>query len=288
MNSIKKTIIGLVVLAATACQTTQANKSAVETNHLTVETFTANEAGFLVNSHLIQGQKDAILVDAQFTRSQARKVSEMVRRSGKNLKQIYITHAHPDHYLGLEILTRDFPTAKVVASAEVIAEIKSTAPAKIEYWKKLYGEDLAETFVLPQPVNAAFLELEGERIELVNLLPGESEHSTVLYIPSMQTMLTGDMAYNQVHLWLAEDRPESWLKNLTEVRKVGEIANVLPGHGAKGNGELLDANEAYIEKFLAITSKAKNKEQAVAELKASFPTYQLPIIAELSVAARIK
>lgn len=285
MKTLNQIAIASMVVLAIACQTTKAQKAV---KPLEIQTFTSNEAGFLVNSHLIKGETESLLVDAQFTRSQAKKVVELVKKSNTKLTQIFITHGHPDHYLGLEIIKQAFPNAKIVAAQGTIDDIKKTAQGKIDYWKKLYGEDLADTFTVPALVGSNHLEVDGQEVELVDLLPGESENATILYVPSAKALLTGDMAYTNVHLWLAEDRPESWLKNIDLAKKIGTVVSVLPGHGENGTAGLLDINAKYIETFLKVTKSAKTKEAAIAQMKKLYPNYRLPIILELSVGARMK
>ena len=58
------------------------------------------EAIFAVSSTLVQGKKEAVLIDAQFSAADARKVVEMIRKSGKKLTTIYISHSDPDYYFG--------------------------------------------------------------------------------------------------------------------------------------------------------------------------------------------
>lgn len=128
----------------------------------------------------------------------------------------------------------------------------------------------------------------GQEIELIELLPGESETATLLYVPSAKTLITGDMAYNRVHLWLVEDRPESWLKNLSLAEKVGAIQKVLPGHGEAGGESLLQRNREYIEAFLRVVKNSKNKEAAIAKMKKRYPDDRLPVILELSVGTKLK
>lgn len=255
---------------------------------LSVKTHVAGEAGFLVTSHLVEGTTDAILIDAQFTRSEAKKVADLVKKSKKNLKAIYITHGHPDHYFGLEVLTKEFPKAEVVASKEVIDEIKATAQGKIDYWKKIYKDDLTDTFVTPSVLDESKLTLDGEKLVIRTLAEGgESEHPTVVYIPSIETLIAGDLLYNNVHLWLAENRPEGWLKNLEEAKTVGKISNVLPGHGEPGGVELFKTNATYIQDFQGATGKGATRQAAIATMLKKYPKYRLAIILETSVGTRL-
>jgi len=280
-------VSGLTALAISqiGCQTTAARAYA---STLTIQSHTASDSGFDVNSHLIMGAKEAILVDAQFTRSEAKKVAEMVKQSGRSLKTIFITHGHPDHYLGLEILTKEFPSAQVLATPEVIKDIQQTAQGKLSYWKPIYKDDLADGFILPTALKSNFLDLEGEKIQVIKLGPGESENATVLYIPSLQTLVSGDVVYSSVHLWLAEDRPEGWLKNLEKLSSLGPIQMILPGHGPTGDKALISANASYIQNFMGLTKGDLKKDVAISKLEALYPDFKLPVIAELSVGARLK
>ena len=47
---------------------------------------------------LIYGARDAVLVDTLLTVDHNRALAEWVRKSGKNLTTIYITHGHGDHF----------------------------------------------------------------------------------------------------------------------------------------------------------------------------------------------
>ena len=54
-----------------------------------------------VSATLISGERDAVLVDALLTVSQANDLAEWIAATGKNLTAVYITHGHGDHWFGL-------------------------------------------------------------------------------------------------------------------------------------------------------------------------------------------
>src|SRR5271163_2174372 len=60
--------------------------------------------GYDVNSTMISGEKDMLVIDPQFTLSEAHRLAAEILESKKNLTTIYITHPHPDHLFGLAVL----------------------------------------------------------------------------------------------------------------------------------------------------------------------------------------
>lgn len=250
-----------------------------------IQVFTAGAAGFHATSTLITGEKDAVLVDAQFTRAEAHRLAAEILDSGKELKTIVITHAHPDHAFGLEIILKQFPNAKAVALPEVVAEIQKIAPGKLSYWKPIYGQNLADGFTVPEALKGS-IDLEGNEIKLVRLAEGESESAAAVYVPAAKTLIAGDAAFDGVHLWLAEGRPEQWLKNLETLKKVGPVDQVVPGHKRPGTPaaglSLLDRNAAYIKDFVTIKAAATSPADALAKISAKYPDFALPIIADIA------
>src|SRR5919204_6345797 len=76
---------------------------------LALQTFAARPEAFAVTSTLVTGATDAVLIDAQFSLAEARRLVESIQRSGKRLTTVYVTHAHPDHYFGLGEGLHAFP-----------------------------------------------------------------------------------------------------------------------------------------------------------------------------------
>ena len=58
---------------------------------------------FPVTSVLASGEKDAILFDAQFSVKDGEALVDMIKKSNKDLKMVYITAGDPDYYFGLQL-----------------------------------------------------------------------------------------------------------------------------------------------------------------------------------------
>src|SRR3954453_4261894 len=72
---------------------------------------------------LITGEREALLVDAGFTRADGHRLVAKVLDSGKTLRTVFVSHADPDYYWGAEVLADAFPHAKLVATPPVIEAI---------------------------------------------------------------------------------------------------------------------------------------------------------------------
>ena len=106
----------LLAAAALSLVTLAAAAPAHAETKLTATVHTASPGGFLVNSTLIAGDKEAVLIDAQFSLADAHRLIGAILESKKTLTTVYITHSHPDHYFGLVAIRQAFPKAKLVAT----------------------------------------------------------------------------------------------------------------------------------------------------------------------------
>jgi glyoxylase-like metal-dependent hydrolase (beta-lactamase superfamily II) len=296
MKKLMKSLMGLslVAMQAMAVSACSSGSSSVDENSgsgpLALEVFTADEASLDVTSAVISGEREAILVDAQFTRSQAKLLSDKIAESGKELTTIYITHAHPDHSFGLEVVHQRFPGARIIARAAVVDEMKAAGPAKIEQWKPVFNDDLTDTLVDIAPYDGDTLTLEGHEVRILGPLQGDTEHVFPVYVPELKAVIAGDAVYNGVHVWLAEtgsEQRKAWvetMKTLAALRP--EI--VVAGHK---NPELADGPEAieqtsaYIEEYDRVVAESASAEEAEQKMLAKYGALGLPLVLKLSTQA---
>lgn len=222
------------------------------------ELFTSDEAGLLVDSVVILGERSAVLVDAQFTASSATLLADMIVATGRRLESILITHKHPDHLMGLAILLDRLPGARACAQADVQAVIAQVAGAQ---HREIAGGAPAGLFAdrvaIPEVLTADHLLLDGERIEVLPLMAGDTALITPVHIPVLDTLIASDIASVDAHLWMAEvattDGLDLWRASVAALRAIG-AGVVIPGHrkpGSASDPSVFDATLAYLDHWEA-------------------------------------
>ncbi|OED36144.1 hypothetical protein AB833_28390 [Chromatiales bacterium (ex Bugula neritina AB1)] len=259
-----------VVLLAASLGTKAACASALQ-----VQSFAGSLAGFHSNSHFIISDGKALMVDAQFNTSDAKGASRFLAERGIELERILITHSHPDHYYGLEHFGKEYPELTILAGEKTAEAIAGS----LKQWSKnaevpaAWKQSVSTLAV--NPVGYGELELNASRIVYASWSGLESVENTVLYIPSLEALFTGDLVSNGFHLWLAEDRIENWLAAIEKLYAFGTVKTIYPGHGPNGDTTLIEKAVQYINHFVEITGTAESPEVAIAKMLALYPDYQL-------------
>ena len=251
--------------------------AAVFAGPLSYKVFTGSPAGFNVTSTLIEGEKDAILVDAQFTLADAHRLAAMILESKKNLTTIYVTHAHPDHYWGLTVLRHAFPNARMVALPDTGADINASVDKKIKQWKPMYGANVPDKPLVPEVMRGTVLELEGEKIELIGDLQGDTEHNSIVWVPSLKLAIAGDIVYNEAHVWMLEaptkEARAAWIKSLDRIEAM-QPTLVVAGHKAPNAPDSPAAvrhTREYVKAFDALLAEGASAAEIKARMNAAYP-----------------
>jgi glyoxylase-like metal-dependent hydrolase (beta-lactamase superfamily II) len=260
---------------------------------LTLEVVTASEEGFLVTSTIVKGEKDAVLIDAQFTLADAKKVADAVAATGKNLTTVFVTHSHPDHYFGFSAIKERFPNARLLALPQTIMDIEKTWEAKVKQWKPQYKDAITSKPVIPEALATSFIDLEGQKLEVVGAQQGDSADNSYVWIPSLKTVITGDIVYDSVFPWTAETTPEArkaWSGTLDKLSAL-KPEQVVPGHqkaDKKLNPESITFTKNYLTAFDEALSVSKTPAELQGKMKAKYPDSALEVIVKIGSEAAFK
>ena len=259
-----------------------------------MKVFTSPDDNFWVNSTIIEGAHEVMLVDAQLTRTSAEKVLQQIRDTEKPLSLIYLTHEHADHFLGLEVFREAYPGARIIANSAVVDRINQAYPEKIEKWKKILGAGATSRVVAISKYDADSIEFEHSRIEILRKVRGDTDENTMLWLPEQRALIAGDTVFNDMHVYTAEtdsNARKDWLNTLRKIREL-KPSVVIPGHSKVGAA--LDATTAvdFTAKYLLVfeeeLKKAKDPESLVKAMKDDFPSADLILALERGSRANVR
>jgi glyoxylase-like metal-dependent hydrolase (beta-lactamase superfamily II) len=260
---------------------------------LQVQVLTASPEGFLVNATLVSGRRDAVLFDAAFTRADAQRIADTIKASGKNLTTVYVTHDHPDHYFGLEVIKQAFPDARFLGLLGTVASIERKWKEEVEQWAPLYHDAITSDPILPRALEGSSIELEGHALEIVGPVRGDSEFNSFISIPSLGTVIAGDVVFSGVYVWTAgtdEDARRRWVGTLERIAAL-EPTVVVPGHQDPALGTTpasLTFTKEYLAAFEEELANSTTPEELQEKVKARYPDLALDVILKIGSKAALK
>lgn len=242
---------------------------------LTMEVYNPGEKSvFPVSSEIVSGEKEVVLIDAQFQGNDAEQLIEKIKATGKTLTTVYISHSDPDFYFGLDKIKAAFPQAKIVATPETIAAINASKDGKLAYWGPILKENAPQSVVVPQPLQGNSFMVDGQKIEV----KGPTSDRTYVWIPALKAVVGGvPVAGNNIHLWLADTQtPQSradWQQTLESIKALKPKV-VVPGHFLPGAPQTLESvtfTQNYLTTLEKALPKAKDSAQLIAVMKKQYP-----------------
>jgi glyoxylase-like metal-dependent hydrolase (beta-lactamase superfamily II) len=247
-----------------------------KTASLSIERFASSEAGAWSNAYLVSSGSEAVLFDVSMLHSDAARLAELVRTSGKTLKAVMISHAHPDHFMGLDVIKDRFPDTRIVSTGNVVADVKADGPWMFSMLHDKLGEEAPTRLVVPDVLEEPALFIEGTKLEVVEFGECESKHIAAVYIEASKALLSADLVYNHAHLYLQERHLQSWLARLDELEAFAKdrVATIYPGHGEAASLELIAQTRAYLSDFAEAT-KTGNANTAEQYMLSRYPDYHV-------------
>ncbi|WP_120430914.1 MBL fold metallo-hydrolase [Acinetobacter baylyi] len=264
--NVKPYALAFTILAASSTSFAQ---------ELKIQNFLAKPEHFGVTSTLIEGDKEVLLVNAQFSKSEALRIAADILDSGKSLKTIFVSYGDPDFYFGLDVFKQYFPNVQIIATPETVKHIQDTQALKVAYWGPQMGANAPSRIIVPQAYTAKNLKLENENIEIKG-----NKELTYLWIPSAKAVVGGIPVSSGIHLWMADtpttkDRNEV-IQTLENIKSLNPKV-VVPAHMKSGAAEGLDAinfSINYLKQYEKAVKNTQNASELTQLMRTKYPKLQ--------------
>ena len=237
-----------------------------------VETMTciSNDYGFAVCSFAVLGEKEALVVDTQWTRSNAYRVIAELCDADKECTTLVLSHAHPDHYFHAAIFKQAFPNVKIYAVDDDIETIHRELQGKIDFWEPEPGmgshnlprQDI-DFEILPlasEPSSFRKGALQGSvycedtEVQIIHHIWGDLKYNAMIWVPDLKVLYGSDMLFSNAHPFTCEITKlgrKMWIEDIRRFRDEYDWDLVIPGHAKWGelfDGRAFDFTIEYLEK----------------------------------------
>jgi glyoxylase-like metal-dependent hydrolase (beta-lactamase superfamily II) len=242
----------------------------VKTKKINIYTVAAPPQMFTNTTHVIELPHELIVVDGQFYAPYAQQVKKLTDSLNKPVARFYISHDHPDHYLGFGDA---FPNTAVYALEETKEAIDKAGQQVLEQRQKQFGGIIAKSLNKPSHIQKTGKEvIDGVTFIFEKSLNNEDAVSMVIKIPEVKTNILQDIVYNKTHSFISGSTV-GWRKAIQKEEAQKQYSLILPGHGNPSDRSIFETNLKYLDFVDKTLSESKSKEEYKAKLLAQYPDY---------------
>ncbi|KAI9647881.1 hypothetical protein NHQ30_004269 [Ciborinia camelliae] len=231
---------------------------------------------------LLHGQSTAVLIDAPVNIETSFALADWISQiiGNKTLTHIYITHGHGDHFFGIPVLQQRFPGVVAVATQRTIAHVAEQLSYGefVEFWSAAFPNQIPsqnET-IQPLPSNGKFY-LENHLLQAVEVGQSDTYNTTVLHVPSLDLVVTGDAVYGECFQYLVEtNTPElraEWIRAVDKIERL-QPKIVVPSHKQIWDGygtDHFEKTRQYIKDWGNLIEVATSAEDLKERITALYP-----------------
>lgn len=211
------------------------------------------------NSYWLESDEGIVLIDAQLLIEDAKLWAIMLKSTGKPIKGAIITHAHPDHFGGLNTLRKElgyFPIYTSKGTADTFEKMKEQATS---FSQSLFGKRYDPVQIKPDHLinHKGDITLAGIKFIIEDIGPGESMNATLIYQPDQKVLFSGDATMHHGHVFTGEGRSEEFLRQLHYIKNnYNDASYIYAGHGDPARISHIDMQISYIYFVQEVAKKA--------------------------------
>jgi glyoxylase-like metal-dependent hydrolase (beta-lactamase superfamily II) len=240
--------------------------------------------GLQVNTQIIEGPNAVVIFDGQLLLPYADEVASYVQTIGKPVDRIILSHAHTDHWGGLQVLTERFPDVRMFALDGVADQIRAGGPARLDRLRRNYGDKAAAKVTIPtETITEGLQRIDGVTYDFKRFVDAESDLQLAALLPEQKVLMAFDLVYSpKQHAFTGGNHFDQWIIILETLKALQGYDTIIIGHDTPVDRSAIDSTMTYVRRAKAIHSVSTDAKTYSESLKAAFPDLQLAGFVDLS------
>src|SRR5712671_3413715 len=240
--------------------------------------------GLRVNTQVIEGPNAVVIFDGQFLLPYADEVASYVQTLGKPIDRIILSHAHTDHWGGLQILTERFPDVRVFALDGVADQIRASGPARLDRLRRNYGDKAAAKITVPtETITEGLQRIDGVTYDFKRFVDAESDLQLAALLPEQKVLMAFDLVFSpNEHAFTVVDHFDHWMIVLERLKVLQGYDMITIGHDTPVHRSAIDSTITYIKRAKEIHAVSADAKTYSESLKAAFPDRRLASMVDFS------
>src|SRR6202047_3391129 len=232
--------------------------------------------GFRVNTQMIEGPTAIVIFDGQLLLPYAGEVASYVQTLGKPVDRIILSHAHTDHWAGLQVLTERFADARVFALDGGAAQLRARGQARLDSFRPIYGDRIATKVTVPtETIIEGLQRIDGITYDFKRFVDAESDLQLAALLPEQKVLMVFDLVFSpNEHAFTVVDHFDHWMIVLEQLKAIQGYDTLIIGHDTPVNRSAIDSTITYVKRAKEIHAASADAKTYSDSLKAAFPDRQ--------------
>jgi glyoxylase-like metal-dependent hydrolase (beta-lactamase superfamily II) len=190
--------------------------------------------GLKVNTQMIEGPNAVVIFDGQLLLPYADEAASYVQTLGKPIDRIILSHAHTDHWGGLQVLTERFPDARVFALDGIAEQVRARGPARLDGLRRTYGDRAAKKVIVPtETITEGPQRIGGVTYDFKRFVDAESDLQLAALLPEQKVLMAFDLVFSpNQHAFTGANHFDHWLIVLESLKALQGYDTIIIGHAA--------------------------------------------------------
>ncbi|SHN65675.1 Glyoxylase, beta-lactamase superfamily II [Bradyrhizobium erythrophlei] len=240
--------------------------------------------GFHVNTQMIEGPTAVVIFDSQLLLPYADEVASYVQTLGKPVDRIILSHAHTDHWAGLQVLTERFADVRVFALDGVADPIRARGKARLDSFRPIYGDKIATRITVPtETITEGLQRIDGITYDFKRFIDAEADLQLAALLPEQKVLMAFDLVFSpNEHVFTVVDHFDHWIIVLEQLKALQGYDTITIGHDTPVHRSAIDSTITYVKRAREIHAASADAKTYSESLKAAFPDRQLASVVDFS------